>query len=194
MANSNDWLTPEAFEEAAEHCLEEDGVSVSNISAYQVAKQLGRNANSTVYILFRAWKARKLEEEGGPPPQLAAELIAPLEETIDQFKAQLMAASVDLIGRAIKSIESAASFRVAEAHGLKAQAAAEAGEYLDKWSANEKSLSHAKDQIAALEVKLEGRRVEVARLEGRLNQMEADRDRAFANQIAIEEASNDGVQ
>lgn len=178
MAHSGTWLTQDVFEREADRCLAEDDVTLDTITPYYVAQRLGRNANATVYRLFREWKARKTAEAGGPPVQLPAELVAPLAMMADRFKAELMAANIALLGNAMRTVEADANLKVATALRALAEVEAFAESMLKAWEDDTAALGEAQAKIGTLERELSNCRTELARLDGRLQQIMVDRARA----------------
>lgn len=178
MANSSSWLTQAAFDTQADRCIATGAVTLETITPYYVAQKLNRNANATVYRFFRDWKARKIAQAGGPPVQLPAELIAPLAMMADRFKAELMASNIALLGDAMRTIDADANLKVATARRALAEVEAFAESMLKAWEDDTTALGEAQVKIGSLERELSNCRTELARLDGRLQQIMADRAKA----------------
>lgn len=105
-------------------------------------------------------------------------MAGPLEHALDRFKAEFMAVAIRTIGAAIHNLDEAANVKVAEATRARTEAEANAEALLDDWEKDSLALEEAKQRIAELDADLAECRTEKLRLEGRVQQIMAERERA----------------
>lgn len=194
MAKSSDWQNQETIEQEAERCLEEGEATLSTITAYQVAKRLGCSANPTIYKYFSAWKDRKKAEAAGPPIQIPVEFERGLATLFDRFKADYLSSTTAMLGSAMRTLDDSANLKVAEEQRARADEKAFSTDIFAQWEREAQEHDAARETIARLENELAECRAEKLRLEGRLEQIMADRTDAAEATEEADRGDDDGYR
>lgn len=194
MGNSSNQLSRNAFEQEADRCIKAGDATLSTITAYQVATRLGRNANSTAYKYFRAWKAQRLAAAAGPPIQIPAEFERGLASLFDRFKADYLSSTTEMMSSAMRKFDDSANLKVAEEQRGRAEDNAALAEILAGWELEEQEHQQARDVIDKLEADLLECRAEKLRLEGRLEQIMMDRAGAPEATDEADHGDDDGYR
>lgn len=174
MVFKREQVDQQMVEREAELCLE-DGVPLHEITGYSIGKRLDRNANITIYKYLKIWKARKQAEAAGPLFRVSAEHEQALASLADKHKAEFMVQAIAIIADASRTNEAAANLKVAQKDQELRDEKAANEEILELWENDTTALTEALEEIATLRGANADLNGQVKHLEGRLQQVIADR-------------------
>lgn len=180
MTDSNSWLTQDQYDAAADEALAAGGVTLETLKPNQVARRLGKkNANPTIYKYHQDWRDRREGGRSGAPMYLPADASERLENVLDRFKAEFMAAALVTMGEIARASDQRANMRVASSEHSAAEARIQKEQMLEDWSVESALLAAADARVIELTQALDDARLAIAKLEGRLEQATADRQAAL---------------
>lgn len=176
MKEQAEWNTQEKVDEAADAELAERNCAIGDVKGYWIAKRLRTSPGGGLYKMVEDWKARRDKENGGSdtqvffPPEGEAELNA----VLDHSNAEVMAGVARIYSEHFSAVDRAAAARDADKDRKLRSAQDELRSVLDHWEKAEADRDAALAELDDVQVTLLERDNQIARLEGRIEQLTLD--------------------
>lgn len=176
MKEQAEWNTQEKVDEAADAELAERNCAIGDVKGYWIAKRLGTSPGGGLYKMVEDWKARREKENAGSDPQVffPPEGEAELSAVLDHSKAEVMARVARIYCEHFSAVDRAAAARDADRDRKLRGAQDELRSVLDHWEKAEADRDAALAQLDDVQVTLLERDNQIARLEGRIEQLTLD--------------------
>jgi len=195
-----EWNTQEKVDEAADAEMAARNCAIGDVKGYWIAKRLGTSPGGGLYKMVEDWKARREKGNAGSDPQVffPPEGEAELSALLDHLKADILTGVARVYCEHFSGVERAAAARDADKERKLRGAQDELRSVLDHWENAEEDRDLALAEIDDLQVILLERDHQIARLEGRIEQLtlelrtaQQDRDgeESHPNKDAADEAA-----
>ena len=173
MKEQAEWNTQEKVDEAADAELAERNCAIGDVKGYWIAKRLGTSPGGGLYKMVEDWKARREKGNAGSDPQVffPPEGEAELSALLDHLKAKVMTGVARVYCEHFSRVERAAAARDADKDRKLRGAQDKLRSVLDHWENAEEDRDLALAEIDDLQVMLLERDHQIARLEGRIEQL-----------------------
>lgn len=200
MKEQAEWNTQEKVDEAADAEMAARNCAIGDVKGYWIAKRLGTSPGGGLYKMVEDWKARREKGNAGSYPQVffPPEGEAELSALLDHLKADILTGVARVYCEHFSGVERAAAARDADKERKLRGAQDELRSVLDHWENAEEDRDLALAEIDDLQVILLERDHQIARLEGRIEQLslelrtaQQDRDgeESHPNKDAADEAA-----
>lgn len=174
MRDSKDWIRQPMVDEKADAIVAAGKHSVTEITAYQIAKGFGCSANPALHEKIRDWRRRRLDQAAASAITVPPKLEEELGDALDRMTAEVKAVFLGMSERLRGDVERSLMPRVVDAERRRDAADAETDQVLELCRKMEEEFSDALLKIDALEQAVLDGRIREERLAGRLEQRNAD--------------------
>lgn len=173
MKEQAEWNTQEKVDEAADAEMAARNCAIGDVKGYWIAKRLGTSPGGGLYKMVEDWKARREKGNAGSDPQVffPPEGEAELSALLNHLKADILTGVARVYCEHFSGVERAAAARDADKERKLRGAQDELRSVLDHWENAEEDRDLALAEIDDLQVILLERDHQIARLEGRIEQL-----------------------
>lgn len=174
MRDSKDWTRQPMVDEKADAMVAAGKHSVTEVTAYQIAKGFGCSANPALHEKVRDWRRRRLDQAAASAITVPPKLEEELGDALDRMTADVKAVFLGISERLRDDVERSLMPRVVDAERRRDAADAETDQVLELCRKMEADFSDAVLKIDVLEQAVLDGRLREERLAGRLEQRNAD--------------------